>query len=176
MVSRQRRNLAVDGRYFDAQTFHFGHPQRIEALLHAAFGFAFTQDRFTEQVDVHIDTLALTISQVFAKQLRFGRQNHVRGFAPHFFFDKRNGDTRQVFAERLKAKQHGLFDGTEETWDALNVQQVSQLIGNACRRVSPKGLVGHFHQRRLVVRMADHPIQLRLLPSFLRRLQLNSMP
>jgi hypothetical protein len=49
---------------------------------------------------------------------------------------------------------------------------VNELIGCSMRPPRTECLIRELHERRLVVRRLGHPIQLRLLPPLLRRLQI----
>ena len=102
----------------------------------------------------------------------FSGQNNVGRFFPHTIFHQRHGNARQVFTKRLKAEQHRTFKRTEESRHTLQVENVCQLIRNACGRERTKRLVRHFDERRFIRWLADHTIEFRLLPPLLRSLQL----
>ena len=107
-----------------------------------------------------------------AKQLALGRQDDVRRLVLHPLFDERHRHARQIRAERLKAQQQRAIDGPKKPRHALHVENVDELIGRPMRPPRAERLIRELHQRRLVVRRLDHPIQLGLLPPLLRRLQL----
>ena len=62
--------------------------------------------------------------------------------------------------------------GAEEARDALHVENVDELVGRAVRPPRAERLIGELHERRLIVRRLDHAIELGLLATLLRRLQL----
>jgi hypothetical protein len=87
-------------------------------------------------------------------------------------FDEWHGNARQVRPKRLKAHEKRAVDWAEEARDALHIENVNELIGGSLRLVRAERLVGELHERRLIVRRLHHAIELGLLATFLRRLQL----
>ena len=109
---------------------------------------------------------------MLGQQLALGRQDDVRRFLLHPLLDQRHRHAGQIRAERLKAQEQRAIDRAEKPRHALHVENVNQLIGRPVRPPRAERLIGELRQRRLVVRRLDHPIQFRLLPPLLRRLQL----
>ncbi len=172
MLPGQRPDLRKDRRDFHRYDFDLRTLQRIEVPLQPLFRFALAQQRFTQDVDVHPHALFRASRQMLGQQIPLGRQDHVGRFAVHVLLDHRHGYAGQVAAERLKTFQGGTLQGREESGHALDVEHVSQLIGNSIGRSSAEGLIGDLHQGRLVLGTLHHAIQFRLLPPLLGRLQL----
>jgi hypothetical protein len=74
----------------------------------------------------------------------------------------------------LETQQHRAVERAEKPGDALDVEDVDELVGGAVRPLGTEGLIGELRERRLVVRRVDHAIQLGLLTALLRCLQLAS--
>ena len=106
------------------------------------------------------------------QQFRLGGQDDVGRLLPHLVLDQRHGHARRVAAERLKALQQRPLEGAEKAGDSLHVEDVDELVDGAVRGAGTEGLVGNLGQRRFVLRMPQHAVQLGLLPPFGRRLQL----
>lgn len=60
--------------------------------------------------------------------------------------------------------------------DPLHVEDVGELLGRAGGGLGPKGLIGQFDEGRLVGRVAQHPVELGLLPPFGSRLESDGLP
>ncbi len=116
----------------------------------------------------------MTRTQVLRKRLRLSRQNDVCRFVSHLLFHQRNSNAGQVPTERLKPAQHRTFDWTEEARDALNIQNVDQLVSGPRSSVTSERLVSQLSERGFVPRVLNHTVQFSLLPSFRWRLKLSS--
>jgi hypothetical protein len=76
----------------------------------------------------------------------------------------------------LKSEQQCAIDGAEKSGHTLDVENVNELVGRPVWAAGAERLVGELRERRPIVRRVDHAIQLGLLPSFLRRLELARAP
>ncbi len=99
-------------------------------------------------------------------------QDHVGRLLAHLVLDERNGHARQVAPEGLEPPEQRPLHGAEEPGNSLHVEDVRQLVGGTRGARGAKGLIRELGEGRLVVRVLDHPLELRLLLPLLRRLQM----
>ena len=110
------------------------------------------------------------------QQIRLRRQHHVGRFVLEMRLHQRHRDRGQPATEGLKSQEQRLVERTEKPRDPLHVEDVGELLGRAGGGLGPKGLIGQFDEGRLVGRVAQHPVELGLLPPFGSRLEPDRLP
>jgi hypothetical protein len=171
VLARQRGDLRVDRRDLDRHHLDLRHLQALQDRLEPPCRLALAEDRLPEEVHVHAHALGATIGKVSGEQLRVGRQDDVGGLLPDLRLDQRHRDAGGEVGERLEALEHGAVEGPEEPRDALDVQDVHELVRHSLGPLRAECLVGDLRQRRLVGGALQHPVELRLLVPLRRRLQ-----
>ena len=106
-----------------------------------------------------------------AEHFSLGGDDHVGCFATHLVLDNRYGHLGHVAAEGLEASEECSLHRTKKARDALDIEDVDELIRSPRGLVGSKRLVGQCRQRNLVTRIVNHPIEFGLLLAFLRCLQ-----
>ena len=149
-----------------------GKLQGLEVGLEPRLGLLLSEQRLAQVVDVHPHAGLAARLEVLRQKLPFRGQDHVGRLLAHLVLDERNGHARQVAPEGLEALEERPLHGAEEPGHSLHVEDVCQLVGGARGARGAKGLIRELGERRLVVRVLDHPLELRLLLLLLGRLQI----
>ncbi len=148
-----------------------GRLQRLQVCLQPPVGLLLAENGLAEEVDIHAHALGVPPAEVLQEQFRLGRQNDVGRLLAHLLLDQRHGHARRVAAEGLEALQQRPLERAEEARNALHVEDVDELVDGALGSVGAECLVGDLDQRRLVLRMVQHAVELGLLAAFGRSLQ-----
>ena len=131
----------------------------------------FTEQGFAEKIEVHPHAFAATGPQVVREQIVFRGQDDVGGLLVHVLFDQRHGHARQPAAKRPEPAQQCPVEWTEKPRNALDIENMRELIGGARGGPAAEGLVGQLHKRNLVRGRLEPSIQLGLLPALGRCLE-----
>ena len=176
VLTGDREDLRVDRRERYREYLHVGRLEGREVFFEPLLSLALAEQRLAEKVEIHPQALTAAGGEVLVQQLWFGRQHDIGGLVLEVRLDERDGHRRQPVPERLEAAQKCPIERAEESRDALHVENVSELLGGAGGSVGTERLVGELHQRGLVGRVLQHPVEFGLLPPLGWRLEAQRLP
>src|SRR6478609_8952813 len=108
---------------------------------------------------------------MLGEEIRLRGKNDVRCFVLHVFLHQRHRDAGKPAAESAETAKESAIERREKAWDALNVENVGQVLSGPPEPGGTERFVRQLHDGGFVGRVLEHAVEFALLAALLRGLE-----